>query len=121
VVEQYKKPYFDANILLAWIKKEPNRHENVAHILTLAEKGQFHIFTSTITLAEVHKLRGGTILPDELNGKLLQYFEHEFIELIDVDRVIGEQANAFCRQYGIMPNCKLPATVDSQKENVLAE
>jgi len=108
VAEQYKKPYFDASAFLAWIKKEePNgikRWENVGHILTLAEKGQFHIFTSTITLAEVHKLRSGPILADELNGELLAYFEHEFIELIDVDRMIGEQANAFCRQYGIFPN-----------------
>ena len=107
MADQYKKPYFDANVFLAWIKKEEvngvKRWEQVGHILTLAEKGQFHIFTSTITLAEVHKLRSGPILPDKENGELLAYFEHEFIELIDVDRMIGDQANAFCRQYGIFP------------------
>jgi predicted nucleic acid-binding protein len=122
VADQYKKPYFDANVFLAWIKKEEvngiKRWERVGHILALAEKGQFHIFTSTLTLAEVYKLRSGTVLPQKENGELLAYFEHEYIELVDVDRTIGEQANAFCRQYNIYPNdaihlaCALRAKCD---------
>jgi len=120
--EQYKKPYFDSSVFLSWIKKEEigrvKRWEHVAHILALAERGEFNIFTSTITLAEVHKMRSGAVLPADLNGQLLAYFEHQFIQVIDVDRMIGEQANGFCRQYGIFPNdaihlaCALRAKCD---------
>jgi predicted nucleic acid-binding protein len=35
---------------------------------------------------------------------ILAFFEHDYIELIDVDRRIGEQANEFCRQYSLYPN-----------------
>lgn len=126
MADRYKKPYFDSSVFLAWIKKEivdqVDRRASADHILTRAENGNIIIVTSTLTLAEVHKLRAGPITPTKENGSLLKtferYLEKDWIRLVDVDRKIGENANTFCRDFGIYPNdaihlaCALRAQCD---------
>lgn len=107
--DQYIKPYLDSSVFLGWVKNPPeiidnvNRQEVGRYILKLAEQGKFKIYTSTLTIAEVYKLRGGPITPEKENGKILKYFESHFIEIIPVDRLIAEHANSLCRQHGIYP------------------
>jgi predicted nucleic acid-binding protein len=121
MADQYKKPYLDSSVFIAWIKgeiieiQEPqkkgkppvvkriDRKGIVDHILTLAEKGEFKIYSSTLTLAEVHKKRNHPQLAAEQDEKILAFFENDFIELVDVDRTIGEEANKLCREYGLLP------------------
>ena len=43
------------------------------------------------------------MLTNDQDEKILAFFEHEFIELIDVDRAIGEEANRICRNHGLLP------------------
>jgi len=123
VAEQYQKPYLDSSVFIAWLKGENvkgiDRGAIADHILTLAENGQFKIHTSAITLAEVHKLRTSPKLSNDEDERILAYFEHDFIQIIDVDRAIGEEANRLCRRYGILPNdgmhlaCALRAGCDA--------
>ena len=80
-----------------------DRKQVAEHILTHAEQGSSQIYISALTIAEVHKKRGHDKLTDQEDDEILAFFEHEFIEVIDVDRQIGEQANHFCRQYGLSP------------------
>ena len=80
------------------------RGKITAHVLRLAQEEEFSIYTSALTLAEVHKKRKGQKLDDELDERILAYFEHEYIKIIDVDRRIGEEANQFCRTYGLLGN-----------------
>lgn len=122
MAEHYRKPYLDASVFIAWIKGEvvagAERGKIAAHILTLAERGEFLIHTSAITLAEVHKKRRKPTLEESEDEQVLAYFEHDYVKLIDVDRRIGEQANGFSRQYSISPNdaihlaCALRAECD---------
>ena len=108
MVETYRKPYFDSSVFIAWIKGEVikgiERGVVAGSILTVAQHGDFQIYTSALTLAEVHKLRGGERLPSNLGDRILAYFEHDFIRIVDVDRNIGEQAHKKCREHGIYPN-----------------
>jgi predicted nucleic acid-binding protein len=108
LADQYKKPYFDSSVFISWIKMEVvggvERGKIVAHILTLSEQGNFHVYTSTLTLAEVHKRRSHPSLSNDQDERILAFFEHDYIKLVDVDRQIGEQANGFCRQYSLYPN-----------------
>jgi len=73
-------------------------------IVVGAERGDYLIVTSALTLAEVHKLRVGPALGDEDDERILRFFEHAFLEIVDVDRRIGEHANRLCRAHGIYPN-----------------
>jgi predicted nucleic acid-binding protein len=108
VADRYLKPCLDSSFFIAWLKGEVvkgvRRGDIGAHILSQAEADDFKIHTAAITLAEVHKLRSTPALADDEDERILAYFEHDFIIIIDVDRGIGEQANRLCRQYGILPN-----------------
>ena len=74
------------------------------HILNQAEGGAFSVYTSTLTLAEVYNHRGSAKLTAQEADDILLFFERDFFEFIDVDRELGEQANRFCRQFGLRPN-----------------
>jgi predicted nucleic acid-binding protein len=108
LADQYKKPYLDSSVFIAWIKGEiiegVDRKKIAEHILNQASRGEFQIYTSTLTLAEVHKPRHGTRLADDQDERILAYFEHDFFRLVDVDRNIAEQANRLCREHNIAPN-----------------
>ena len=107
MVEQYTNPYVDSSVFIGWLKgelrKEFDRKKIAEHILTRAENGDFLIHISALTLAEVHKKRGGEQLTENEDEEILAFFENDFIEVIDVDRELGEQANRFCRTYRLSP------------------
>ena len=115
MADQYVAPYLDSNVWLGWIKGETvrgiDRAEIADHILSMAEPPRrlFRIYTSTLTLAEVYKLRRGPRLPNDSQteravARFLGYCEHEFVEVIDVDRVIALHAHRLSVDYGIYPN-----------------
>ena len=85
------------------ISKGVDRKRIAAHILRHAELGAFRICISALTLAEVHKKRGYERLTDDERTEILQFFEHDYIDVVCVDRMIGEQAHRFCREYGLSP------------------
>ena len=107
MTEQYTNPYLDSSVFIGWIREEVidclDRKRIVDHILTRAENGDFLIHISALTLAEVHKKRGRERITEQEDEEILDFFRREFIVLIEIDRKIGEQANGFCRKYGLSP------------------
>jgi predicted nucleic acid-binding protein len=105
--EQYRYPYLDSSVFIAWLKgevvKDVDRKDVADHILRSAERGTFRICISALTLAEVHKKRGHERLTEEEHTEILRFFEHDYIDVILVDRMIGEQAHIFCREYALSP------------------
>jgi predicted nucleic acid-binding protein len=116
VAEQYRKPYLESSVFIAWIKGESipqtdaegkeigreNRAEIAKHILSLAEAGQFHVYTSSITITEVHK--GNSSKPAKAGGaETIDFFRNGFFKIIDVDRTIAESANRLCRSHRLKP------------------
>lgn len=105
----YRKPYLDSGVFIAWIKGEVVKQKDAQgteisidrgkigeSVLTLAESQVYPIIISGLTLAEVHKKKGREALPAEQNQNILDYFEHDFINIVSVDRNIGEEANRLC-------------------------
>lgn len=110
MAEQYRQPYLDSSVFIAWIKGEVrgdvDRKAIVNHILHLAERGNYQVFISALTLAEVHKGHGNNHAAQDRQDQdeqVLQFFENDYIQVIDINRQIGEDANRFCRQYGLSP------------------
>ena len=97
MADQYQNPYLDSSVFIAWIKGEVvngvDRKDIADHILGLAEKGTFKINISALTLAEVHKKKGSNQLEPAQDEMILAYLEHDFFNIIDVTRDIGEHAN----------------------------
>ena len=105
--ERYERPCLDSSVFIAWLKGEiskgVDRKQIAEHILRNAELGVFRICISALTIAEVHKKRGHERLTDDEHTEILQFFEHDYIDVVSVDRMIGEQAHRFCREYGLSP------------------
>lgn len=124
VQQRYERPYLDSNVFIAWKKGEViegvDRAAIAEHILLQADENHaYRITISALTIAEVYKVRrGGERLSKRATEDLLLYFQHDWFDIIPVDRRIGEDANGFCRQYGILPNdaihlaCALRASCD---------
>lgn len=121
--ERYKRPYAESSIFIAWIENETSadgasRGAISTHFLQRAQQGDYTVTTSAWTLAEVHKKRHGPKLTTDQDEKILAWFEHPFIELVDVDREIGEHANKLAREHNLMPGdavhvaCALRAKCD---------
>lgn len=110
--DPYKKPYWDSDVFIGWIKGERvpetlpdgssvtvDRGQIAEHLLTLAEQRVFPVVISGLTFAEVQKHKGKPKLTDDENDNVLDYFEHDFVIAVPVDRAVGEAANKLCRQY----------------------
>lgn len=116
----YKKPYFDSDVFIGWIKNERipesgpdgkpvigpdgqpvivERGKIGEHLLTLGEQRVFPVVISALTIAEVHKHKGKEKLSGDENQNVLDYFEHDFVTVVPIDRKIGEDANKLCRKY----------------------
>lgn len=116
MAEQYKKPYLESSVFIAWIKGESipqtdaegkeigreNRADIAKHILSLAEAGQFPVYTSSITIAEVHKRNNGKPA-SEGDSNAIDFFRSGFFKIIDVDRTIAESAHRCCRSHKLKP------------------
>lgn len=109
MANQYSNPYIESSCFIAWIKGEvePKRgikwKDIMNHVLKLAEEGHYSIVTSSWTLAEVHKRKSGPVLDDSQDRKILKYFEHSWIQIIEVTRELGEQAHFLARKHSIKP------------------
>jgi predicted nucleic acid-binding protein len=109
---QYARPYFDAAVFISWLKDTDigpltlggphgDRHPVSERVVLQAEHGAYSMVTSYLTMAEVFKKKGdgNPPLTDQQNGKIVKYFENEWIEWVPVERLIGEDANALLVRY----------------------
>lgn len=110
-VRSFRKPYADSSIFFAIIKKETElcssglmRWQVAERILRDAEQGQYQIYTSTITLAEVRRIRERNVqlTQDELIT-VAHFFRHEYLRVSAVTREIAELAQLLGAQHGIWP------------------
>jgi predicted nucleic acid-binding protein len=96
--------YWDSCCFLGWLAEEEDKVDACKEVLDVAEAGRLTIVTSTLTLAEVVKLKGDHApLPPENEERIDQFFKRDFIVLRQVDRRVGELARRLYWQSGIDP------------------
>ena len=105
----YKYPYLESSVFIALLKGEivdgVDRAEIAQHILDDAtgSNKRWDIFTSSFTLAEVIKDRRKPLLTPEEEKKIADYFKHDYIKLVILDRAVGEKARTLARNYSLHP------------------
>lgn len=96
--------YWDSCCFLGWLAEEADKVDSCKEVLDVAEAGHLTIVTSTLTLAEVVKLKGARApLPPENEERIDEFFKRSFIVLRQVDRRVGELARRLYWQSGIDP------------------
>ena len=110
-----ENPYLDSSVFLAHIKKETTlcpdgrpRFELTTGIFNDAQAGKYTIFTSTVTIVEVRRIKGSTIRlteseRKEVNDLFKDFLEHEWIYPIEVNREIAEKAQDIGATYNLTP------------------
>ena len=97
--------YWDScNFISLIAEDEADRAEICQHILEDAEAGRLVIITSTLTIAEVIRMRGKPMLTEDEETTIGKFFLHSYILMYDVTRVVAENARQLARRYGLRPN-----------------
>lgn len=97
-----KRVYWDACAWLGLINKESKKHRELQLVWTGAARGDYEIWTSAFSYAEVFKTRcedGDAILQAESDAIIDQMFEQAHVKRVQVDVVIGRLARKLLRDY----------------------
>ena len=102
-----KRYYWDSSCFTAFLGKEAGRYDVCKRILELAASQKIEIHTSTLTLAEVVKLKvkGATSkkLKPEQEQAIAELFNQPYIHLRDVDPKVGTLARNLIWSNGLDP------------------
>ena len=97
--------YWDScNFISLIAEDEADRAEICQRILEDAGAGKLVIVTSTLTIAEVIRMRGKPMLTEDEEATISNFFLHSYILMYDVTRVVAENARQLARRYNLRPN-----------------
>ena len=97
--------YWDScNCISLIAEDEADRAEICQRILEDAGAGKLVIVTSTLTIAEVIRMRGKPMLTEDEETTISNFFLHSYILMYDVTRVVAENARQLARRYNLRPN-----------------
>jgi predicted nucleic acid-binding protein len=95
--------YWDACTFLGWLKEEADKVSACRGGIRAAERGDIQIVTSTLTLAEVLKLKGEEPIPAADADRVRGFFGNEYITLAMLNRPIAEMAQDLVWREGVKP------------------
>jgi len=84
--------YWDSCCFLGVLNKEPDKLAACRAVLREAKSGTVRIVTSALTLTEVLRPKGTTLIPLEDAEKIHRFFQHEWIVVYNLDRALAERA-----------------------------
>ncbi|WP_395714336.1 type II toxin-antitoxin system VapC family toxin [Reyranella sp.] len=103
-----RRVYWDANAWLGLINREAGKVRALEIIYAAAKKNEIEIWTSAISFAEVYKMKDDPAAPrplDEQNKIIAAVLEQQFIQLVEVNTIIGASARALLQKH---PELKKP-------------
>ena len=98
---EYQRVYLDADIYLALIKGETGRVEIARSLLDGGQEKRFTIVASTLIYAEVCGHGEVRVAQDavDVDQKVSAFFEHGFIQWVEVDLVVAREARRLSREH----------------------
>lgn len=93
--------YWDSCVWIRLISKEPG-WEHCQHIIEEAKAGRVVIWTSTLTLAEVYKVKtknGNKELAGDKDADFENFLLQDFVQVVQVDRDIAIRSRRLCRKH----------------------
>ena len=97
-----KRVYWDSCIWLGLINEEPGRVDNCEYLIEEAAKRNVEIWTSSLTRAEVFKVKcseNNTTLQEQKDKAFEDYLDQDFVVEVAADREIGTFARVLMRKY----------------------
>jgi predicted nucleic acid-binding protein len=100
-VPDYRRLYLDADVYLGLIKGEQDRVDIARSLLRDAQDKRFVVVASTLIYAEVcgHGEVRAAADAVEVDRKVSAFFEHGFIQWVEVDIAIAREARRLSREH----------------------
>jgi predicted nucleic acid-binding protein len=129
-VPDYQRIYLDADVYLALIKGEVARVDIARSLLRDGQEKRFAIVASTLVYAEVCGHGDVRSANDAalVDAKVSAFFEHGFIQWVEVDLVVAREARRLSREHRLRGAdaihlalgrpCLLSATDDLEQERL---
>jgi predicted nucleic acid-binding protein len=100
--------YWDTSVFLSLFQRGATpelqyQREQAVRLVEEARDGETLIITSAFTLAEARRGEGVPPLPGEEHATLNAFFKHSYIEVVPVDRGIGELAAEYGERFRLSP------------------
>ena len=92
--------YWDSDVFLAWLNREPNRAPICDSILEDAKLGKCKILTSTVTFAEVYYVKPATVFQAPKIEAISNLFAYSWIVAVSLDRLTAELARELLFEFG---------------------
>lgn len=97
-----ERRYWDSAVFIAAIKGEPGRKEICEQVLHEAVAGNCEIVTSALTLTEVVRPHKKSIVLSKQNeDRIVAFFKHSYIKLVELDRTVGEMARRLIWEFNL--------------------
>lgn len=93
------KYYWDSGVFSALFNAEVGRVDNCKRILKAAESGVVTIYTSSIAIVEVVYVKPHTRLSRASEVTIREFFENDYIIIIDANRKVAEDARQLLWEY----------------------
>lgn len=98
-----ERRYFDSCIFVYIITDHQQFEPRCSAAIYAAEQGQFTLVTSMLTMIEVIKDQSGPHTPSpEIQQKITDFFEHDYVLMVQATRSIMVRARELCWKYGSM-------------------
>jgi len=101
-VSEPRLVYVESSVFLALVKGEEGRIEDCRAVAFQAEAGEITVVTSPFTLAEVAKTEG-VALAEDVEREISLFFNHEWIHLVELDRLVATRARKVIRDFNLKP------------------
>jgi predicted nucleic acid-binding protein len=101
-----ERVYWDSCVWIGLLNEEPDKMDSAKWVIERAERGEVEIWTSTITLAEVYKVRQGGEADSEADKKLDDFLSQPYIVHVQVDQDVALEARHLLRAK--LPGLKKP-------------
>ena len=95
--------YWDACTFLGWLNEEVDKIDECRAVINMAKANETRIVTSSITLAEVVKLKGHAAITKDKEETIRAFFMHEWIVVEELDRFTAEYARQLVWAHGLDP------------------
>lgn len=94
---------WDSCVFLHRIQRTPDKIAILEQVSYAAESDKIIMVTSAFSIAEVAKLDHKKPLTTKEEKAIQEFFENDYIELVTVDRFVGELARTIVRDHSLKP------------------
>ncbi len=96
--------YWDTVCFLGVLNEEPDKLPACRAVIREAEAGNVRVVTSALTIAEVLWPKGQPLqLPPDRAEDVQEFFQHEWIDLRELDRTVAELAREMVWNHSVRP------------------